>query len=141
MLKRTLVVAVVLAAALYALLFIAGSGLLSDGPNAGTIEARAIDPAVVAERAERVRNAGEEIGYGIGWRVGLFADLLAEGSPMRGGALASLPIRYHGGSSVGGRAFLLLIPDERMVVALLVNYERFDGAALAGRVASAFLRR
>ncbi len=89
----------------------------------------------------QLTNAGEEIGYGIGWRVGLFADLLAEGSPMRGGALASLPIRYHGGSSVGGRAFLLLIPDERMVVALLVNYERFDGAALAGRVASAFLRR
>jgi hypothetical protein len=74
MLKRALVVVAILVAALYAVLFIAGSGLLFDGPDAGTIEARAIDPAVVAERAERVRNAGVDIGVARPKQI-LFGDL------------------------------------------------------------------
>ncbi|MBW2398404.1 MAG: DUF3604 domain-containing protein, partial [Deltaproteobacteria bacterium] len=74
MLKRALIVVLLLAAALYAVLFIAGSGLLSDSPNAGTIEARAIDPSVVAERAERVRKAGVAIGVAQPKQI-LFGDL------------------------------------------------------------------
>jgi hypothetical protein len=41
---------------------------------------------------------------------------------------------------VGGRAFLLLIPEARLVVALLINSDRsFGGGRLAGSVAAAFL--
>ena len=43
MLKRSLVVIVVLLAVLYAALYFAGSGGLSDGPNAGTIEATGVE--------------------------------------------------------------------------------------------------
>jgi len=86
-------------------------------------------------------NAGEATGYGIGWRVGSFGELFPEDDPVRGEAASNLRVMYHGGSSVGGRAFLLLIPQERLVVALLVNYDRFDGDTLAGRVAAAFFDR
>jgi CubicO group peptidase (beta-lactamase class C family) len=86
-------------------------------------------------------NAGEEIGYGIGWRVGTFGALFPEDSPLRTGDLAGLRVMQHGGSSVGGRAFLLLVPEERMVVALLVNYSRFGGGRVAGAVAAAFVDR
>jgi CubicO group peptidase (beta-lactamase class C family) len=86
-------------------------------------------------------NAGDATGYGIGWRVGTFGELLPESHPMRAGATADLRVMHHGGSSVGGRAFLLLVPEEEMVVALLVNYNRFDGAGLASRVAAAFVGR
>jgi CubicO group peptidase (beta-lactamase class C family) len=86
-------------------------------------------------------NGGEQIGYGIGWRVGSFGELFAEDSPVRGGDLAPLRVMHHGGSSVGGRAFLLLVPERRMVVALLVNYSRFGGGRVAGDVALAFLQQ
>ena len=66
MLKRALVIVTVLTAALYAVLYIAGSGMLSDGPDAGTIEARAIDPAVIAERAraDPERGRGRSASHG-----------------------------------------------------------------------------
>ena len=87
-------------------------------------------------------NAGEETGYGIGWRVGSFGELLAADSPARDSELAALRVMHHGGSSVGGRAFLLLIPEERMVIALLINYGgRWPGNRLAGEVGVAFLGR
>jgi len=86
-------------------------------------------------------NAGAEIGYGIGWRVGTFARLFPADSARRGDALAALRVMSHGGSSVGGRAFLLLIPERRMVVALLVNYGRFGGGEVAAEVAAAFLQQ
>lgn len=89
----------------------------------------------------QLTNGGENTGYGMGWRVGSFGALFPEDNPIRSSGVADLQARYHGGSSVGGRAFLLLIPEEQMVVALLVNYERFDGAALAGRLAAAFIDR
>ncbi len=84
-------------------------------------------------------NAGEETGYGIGWRVGSFGELFPQDDPVRGGPLAELRVVHHGGSSVGGRAFLLLVPEEELVVAVLVNYNRFDGAGLAARIAAVFL--
>ncbi len=86
-------------------------------------------------------SAGEQTGYGIGWRVGNFGALFPEDSPLRSGRLAGLRVMHHGGSSVGGRAFLLLVPEERMVVALLVNYNRLGGGRLAGAVAAAFMDR
>ena len=50
---------------------------------------------------------GKETGVGLGWRI----------------AKDSLGNRYyhHGGESIGGRAFLLIYPDSKVVVALLTN--------------------
>ncbi len=108
-----------------------GSAHLSPGflPQAG------LDLLFTSQR----NSAGEQTGYGIGWRVGTFGALFPEDSPLRSGRLAGLRVMHHGGSSVGGRAFLLLVPEERMVVALLVNYNRFDGGRVAGAVAAAFM--
>lgn len=52
-------------------------------------------------------SAGEETGVGIGWRIG------KDGAGRR--------ILHHGGAIEGGRAFLLLYPDEKIAVAILAN--------------------
>lgn len=50
---------------------------------------------------------GEETGVGLGWRIGKDA--------------AGRRILHHGGAIEGGRAFLLLYPDEKIAVAILAN--------------------
>jgi CubicO group peptidase (beta-lactamase class C family) len=52
-------------------------------------------------------NNGERTGYGIGWGTRTDYD--------------GRRTVHHGGSSVGGRAFLLLFPDHGVVVAILAN--------------------
>jgi len=104
--------------------------------EAGFLPQEALDLLFTSQRTVD----GEETGYGIGWRVGGFGELFAADDPRRDGDLARLRVRHHGGSSVGGRAFLLLIPEARLVVALLINSDRsFGGGRLAGSVAAAFL--
>lgn len=103
----------------------------------GFLPQEGLDLLFTAQRT----NAGEETGYGIGWRVGSFGELFPEDSTERDGELAGLRVMHHGGSSVGGRAFLLLVPERQMVVALLVNYSRFGGGRVAGQLAAAFLAR
>ena len=90
-------------------------------------------------RSQRTRD-GEETGYGIGWQVHALGELWSEESPIRSSPLADMRVMQHGGSSVGGRAILLLIPEKRIVVAALVNFERFGGGRLAGELAAAFLQ-
>ena len=51
--------------------------------------------------------AGEETGVGLGWRIGTDA--------------AGRRFYHHGGAIDGGRAFLLVYPDEKIAVALLAN--------------------
>ncbi|HEX5718650.1 MAG TPA: serine hydrolase domain-containing protein [Thermoanaerobaculia bacterium] len=51
--------------------------------------------------------AGEETGVGIGWRIG------KDGAGRR--------FLHHGGAIDGGRAFLLLYPDQKIAVAILAN--------------------
>ena len=51
--------------------------------------------------------AGEETGVGLGWRIGKDA--------------AGRRFLHHGGAIEGGRAFLLLYPDEKIAVAILAN--------------------
>lgn len=60
--------------------------------------------------------AGEETGVGIGWRIGKRSDA----DPR--------PFYHHGGAIEGGRAFLLLVPDGKVAVAILTNLTgaRFD---------------
>ncbi len=70
-------------------------------------------------------NRGEETGYGIGWSVGT--------------DYAGRRVVHHGGSSIGGRAYLLLFPDDEVVVALLANSSAPVSFALAWTVAEPFL--
>jgi serine beta-lactamase-like protein LACTB len=52
-------------------------------------------------------SAGEETGVGLGWRIGTDA--------------AGRRFYHHGGAIDGGRAFLLIYPEEKIAVALLAN--------------------
>ena len=86
---------------------------------------RLLEPATVRLlwTPQRTSN-GKETRYGIGWEV----DRDAAGRERVG----------HGGGSVGGTAFLLIYPRERLVIAVLVNSDRtFVGAT--PRIAEYFL--
>jgi CubicO group peptidase (beta-lactamase class C family) len=50
---------------------------------------------------------GDEVLYGIGWRIQQDPD--------------GKPVYHHGGNIMGGRAFIMILPEERLVVALLTN--------------------
>lgn len=60
--------------------------------------------------ASMVTSDGDTTGYGMGWRPR--TDWTGR------------PVMRHGGSSIGGRAFLVLYPNERLSVAILVNASR-----------------
>jgi CubicO group peptidase (beta-lactamase class C family) len=70
-------------------------------------------------------NDREETGYEIGWRVG---------TDYEGRRIVS-----HGGSSVGGRAHLLIFPDDGVVVAMLANSSAPMNAAATWAIAEPFL--
>ncbi|MFQ5416473.1 MAG: DUF3604 domain-containing protein, partial [Myxococcota bacterium] len=72
--SRILLIGGALVVATIVALAVAGSGMLADGPDAGTIEARAVDAVVVAERAERIRDAGISVGVAQPKQI-LFGDL------------------------------------------------------------------
>jgi CubicO group peptidase (beta-lactamase class C family) len=85
-----------------------GSALLTDGflkPETRTL-------LFTSQRT----TAGEETGVGIGWRIGKRSDA----DPR--------PFYHHGGAIEGGRAFILLVPDGKVAVAILTNLTgaRFD---------------
>ncbi len=72
-------------------------------------------------------NAGDEIGYGIGWRVRIDRE---------GRRTVS-----HGGGSIGGTAFLLIFPEERVVVATVGNMSQApNGYTPAWLIAEPFLK-
>jgi serine beta-lactamase-like protein LACTB len=57
-------------------------------------------------------NSGEPTDYGYGWRTG---------SVRLGEDAGSTPVITHGGSVIGGRASLFIIPEEDMVVVAMTN--------------------
>jgi CubicO group peptidase (beta-lactamase class C family)/signal transduction histidine kinase len=71
--------------------------------------------------------AGEDTGYGIGWRVGRDA--------------AGRRMVYHGGRTHQLRAFLLLYPDHGVAIAVLANGPADFAEAEVERVAEPFLPR
>ena len=125
----------------------AGGGFISSVEDLVRFGSAHLEPGFLSQQAldllftSQRTSDGEETGYGIGWRVLTFGELFPENSDMRSSPMARLAVMQHGGSSVGGRAILLLIPEERMVVAALVNFSRFGGGRLAGQIAAAFLER
>jgi hypothetical protein len=74
MIVRLVSAFVLLVALALGVLWIAGTGLLVSSPHAGTPSARAVDPAVVAERAAEKREAATAIGVAQPKQI-LFGDL------------------------------------------------------------------
>lgn len=72
-------------------------------------------------------NDGKETGVGIGWRMGKDTE--------------GRRILHHGGESMGGRAFLLMYPEQKIVVVMLANltFARF-GEKEASSLAALFMR-
>lgn len=68
------------------------------------------EPTLAELFAPMVTTAGDTTGYAMGWRPR---------TDWEGRAVV-----HHGGSSVGGRAFLLLYPESTLAVAILVNASR-----------------
>lgn len=93
----------------------AGGGFLSSAEDLARFGGALLDGTLLgADAAERLfasqrTTAGEETGYGMGFRPRLDWE--------------GRRVVHHGGSSEGGRAFLLLYPDEEVVVALASNRE------------------
>ncbi|HYV93295.1 MAG TPA: serine hydrolase domain-containing protein [Chitinophagales bacterium] len=71
--------------------------------------------------------SGENTGYGIGWRI-------AKDSMGRS-------IIHHGGQSVGARAFLIIYPDEELVIAITCNQSSNFNEVLAEKIADCFLKK
>ena len=89
--------------------------------NPGFLEPKTIQRLWTSQRT----NDGVETGYGIGWSVG------ADGDGRR--------VVSHTGYSVGGRAILLIYPDERVVVAVAANLSRLAFRNLPQGVALLFM--
>ena len=71
--------------------------------------------------------SGTETGAGLGWRIGHDEH--------------GRRYFHHGGAAVGGRAFLLVYPEQRVVVALLTNLTFASlGEKDALRLAEPYLR-
>lgn len=71
-------------------------------------------------------NDGKETGYGMGWTVS---------TDVRGRRQIG-----HGGGSVGGASRLMIFPDQRVVVAMIINTDRIpDADQFVQRIADGFL--
>jgi CubicO group peptidase (beta-lactamase class C family) len=91
----------------------AGGGLLMSAEDLARFGAAHLSPGYLSAGSLRslftkqTRADGTEIGVGLAWRIGRDA--------------AGRAIHHHSGSQEGSRAFLLLVPDDRLVVAFLSN--------------------
>jgi CubicO group peptidase (beta-lactamase class C family) len=108
----------------------AGGGFLSTTEDLARVGQLLLDGALLEPQTRQLlwtsqrTTDGKETGYGMGWFVNRDA--------------AGRRRVYHSGGSVGGTAYLLIYPDQKLVLALLVNSDRtFVGAA--PRLAEAFL--
>lgn len=110
----------------------AGGGFISNAEDIARfgwahVEGGLLKPETVAMMTTSQRTSdGRETGYGVGW----FAGRDEAGRRWFG----------HTGSSVGGRAVLVVYPEQRVVVAALANLGQAPmSTALGARVAAAFI--
>ncbi len=89
-----------------------GGGLLSD---------ETLETLWMSQRT----NDGEETGYGIGWTIETDRD--------------GRRMVFHGGGSIGGTTFLLLFPDDGIVVSIVGNARAPMSPGLAWTLAEPFL--
>lgn len=99
----------------------AGGGLVSTPTDlvkfgAAVLNGQLLDPAARQTMVSRQRMADgsdNPQAYALGWRHHKTIHILGEDSPV--------DVIHHGGTSVGGAAFLLLVPEYDIVVAYLTN--------------------
>lgn len=108
----------------------AGGGFLSTTEDLARVGQLLLDGALLEPKTRQLlwtsqhTTDGRETGYGMGW----FVDHDPAGRRRV----------YHSGGSVGGTAYLLIYPDEKLVLALLVNSDHTFVRA-APTIAEAFL--
>jgi serine beta-lactamase-like protein LACTB, mitochondrial len=108
----------------------AGGGFLSTTEDLARVGQLLLDGSLLEPKTRQLLwtsqrlTDGKETGYGMGW----FVDHDSAGRRRV----------YHSGGSVGGTAYLLIYPDQKLVLALLVNSDRTFVRA-APRIAEAFL--
>jgi CubicO group peptidase (beta-lactamase class C family) len=108
----------------------AGGGFLSTAEDLARVGQLLLEGALLRPETRQMlwtsqrTTDGRETGYGMGW----FTDHDAAGRRRV----------FHSGGSVGGTAYLLIYPDQKLVLALLVNSDRTFVRA-APRIAEAFL--
>ena len=108
----------------------AGGGFLSTTEDLARVGQLLLDGALLKPETRQLlwtsqrTTDGKETGYGMGW----FVDRDAAGRRRV----------YHSGGSVGGTAYLLIYPDQKLVLALLVNSD-YTFVRAAPRLAEAFL--
>jgi serine beta-lactamase-like protein LACTB len=108
----------------------AGGGFLSTTDDLARVGQLLLDGALLRPETRQMlwtsqrTTDGKETGYGMGW----FVDRDAAGRRRV----------FHSGGSVGGTAYLLIYPDQHLVLALLVNSDRTFVRA-APHLAEAFL--
>jgi serine beta-lactamase-like protein LACTB len=106
----------------------AGGGLVSTTADMVNFALGVLDGAVLSDSARtemwRRQTPDEAPGYGLGWFVG----------ELDGHRTIS-----HGGGSVGATAMLLLLPDDRVAVAILGNTGNVGHGGIAAAVARLFL--
>lgn len=115
----------------------AGGGFLSTPSDLVRFGMAHLDPGFLSEESletlftsQTLKN-GKATGYGVGWRI----QKLGEDGPI---------VYRHGGSSTGGKTSLILVPEARVVTALLANVSRYpevkrDNSSIAAAFADAVM--
>lgn len=110
----------------------AGGGFLSTAEDLARFGSAHLRPGFLKAEtlalmfAPQTLRSGQETGVGIGWRSGKDAK--------------GRRVLHHGGAVEGGRALLMLYPDEQLVVAMIANMTVNFGEADAQRLADLFIR-
>ena len=108
----------------------AGGGLVSTAADlcrfgSALLNGKLLGPEARETMWEEQRTLdGKGTGYALGWVPG---------------TAAGRPSVAHGGAQPAARSFLLLVPGERLVVAVLSNYEGFQPSGVARRIAEIWL--
>ncbi len=108
----------------------AGGGLVSTAADLCRFGSAVLDGTLLGAEAraemwtEQKTTDGAPTGYALGWVPG---------------ETAGRPSVAHGGAQPSARSYLLLLPQEKLVVAVLSNYEGFQPSALARRIAELWL--
>ncbi|HUF25829.1 MAG TPA: serine hydrolase domain-containing protein [Gemmatimonadaceae bacterium] len=110
----------------------AGGGFLSTAEDLVRFGSAHMQPGFLSAETLRLlhtsqrTSAGRETGYGIGWSVG--RDSLGRRTI------------GHSGGAMGGSTYLLVLPEQRVVVALLANTSGAGTSArVAGQIAAPFI--
>ena len=70
-------------------------------------------------------NDGKETNYGIGWRISIYKGL---------------QVIAHGGGSVGGSTYFIIIPEKELVIAMISNTSSLGYGDLRPNLVDVFIQ-